>query len=379
MIDDELDALARELLAPLVTGEKIPGDGELIAISTELGLALEVALDEQTVRIEIVPRDGAHAHRVHTEHFAIGHGDSPLPPMRALELCRRVAELVARNEARVVAGLADRGQLDARVREVHSARALVPIESADGLLYALNPYSGCTIGCRFCYAQSRLQPLRALLGLRTAAWGSWVDARVDTPVRLREELRSLPPAPIKLCPIVADPYQPIERRLRITRACLVEIRDAPAAWPTLILTRSADVLDDLALLASLPRAWVGVSLPTVDDEVRRHFEPRAATVAARRDVLRRCAEAGVRTFAVVQPVLPGPLDRLADVLAETSDGARLGALEGELGATTLFDDPRWSHARADVWQREALVELRAELARRDIAVWDGELPRGAWT
>jgi DNA repair photolyase len=378
MIDDELDALARELLAPLVPGASIPGGGELVAISSELGLVLGVRVGGVPVRIDVVPRSGAHAHRVHTEHFAIGHDDGPLAPASALALCRRIAEIVARNEVAVLARVGARVHEGGRVREVNSTRALVPMTSADGPYYALNPYSGCTIGCRFCYAQSRLQPLRALLGLPQAPWGAWVDARIDAPRHLHAELRTLPPAPIKLCPIVADPYQSIERRLRITRACLEHIRAAPQPWPTLLLTRSAHVLDDLELIATLPRAWVGVSLPTVDDEVRAHFEPRAATVAERLGVLRAFRDAGVRTFAVVQPILPGPIDALADALAETSDGAALGGLEGELGASALFDDPRWSHARSDTWQRDALARLRAQLDARGVARWRGELPAEAW-
>lgn len=378
MIDDELDALARELLAPLEVGATIPGAGLVTAISTELGLGICIDQGGRRVRLEVVPRAAARAHRVLTEHFAIGHAADASSPSTALELCRRIAEVVAANEAAVLARLrAGVRESDDRVREVRGGRMLVPTTDAEGLRYALSPYSGCTIGCRFCYAQSRLQPMRALLGLREAPWGSWVDARVDAPARLHDELRALAPAPIKLCPIVADPYQAIERKLRITRACLQAIADAPAVWPTLVLTRSAAVRDDLALLAALPRAWLGVSLPTVDNEVRRHFEPRAASIAERLDVLRDARAAGLRTFAVVQPLLPGSLAALADALALTTDGAALGVLDGELDAKALFDDPRYSEARSDAWQRERLAALRSELARRGVEVWTGELPAGA--
>ncbi|MBC8073097.1 MAG: hypothetical protein IAG13_32540 [Deltaproteobacteria bacterium] len=96
-------------------------------------------------------------------------------------------------------------------------------------------------------------------------------------------------------------------------------------------------------------------------------------------MLRAFRGAGVRTFAVVQPILPGSIDALADALAETSDGAALGGLEGELGATALFDDPRWSHARTDAWQQDALARLRDELDARGVMRWRGELPAEAWT
>lgn len=374
MIDDELDARARELLLPLELGAALPSGAVLRGISTELGLSLVLERDEQTWQIDVVPRAAARDHKVLTEHFAIGHAGGA--PAGALALCREVADVVAANEAAVLATIRSGARDDeGRVREVRSAHALV--RSQNGSFYALNPYSGCTIGCRFCYAQSRLQPLRALLGLREAAWGSWVDARVDAPTLLQDELRTLAPAPIKLCPIVADPWQAIERKLRITRACLERIRDAPRVWPTLVLTRSAAVLDDIALLASLPRAFVGVSLPTVDDTVRAHFEPRAASVDDRLAILRAARDAGLRTFAVVQPLLPGSIDALADALTLTSDGAALGELDGELDAAALFDDPRYAHARASAWQRDGLVRLRALLDARGIPVWRGELPDGA--
>lgn len=374
MIDDELEARARELLAPLVIGGTLPGGAVLRGITTELGLSLVLEREGHPLRIDVVPRAAAREHKVITQHFAIGHDVGA--PADALALCRHIADFVAANEAAVLAtirsGVHDD---DSRVRAVRSAHALVP--SADGSSYALNPYSGCTIGCRFCYAQSRLQPLRALLGLREAAWGSWVDARVDAPTRLHDELRTLAPAPIKLCPIVADPWQAIERKLRITRSCLEQIRDAPLVWPTLVLTRSAAVHDDLALLAALPRAWVGVSLPTVDDAVRQHFEPRAASVDERLAVLRAARDLGLRTFAVVQPLLPGSIAALADALALASDGAALGELDGELDAAALFDDVRFAHARTSAWQRDGLARLRTLLEERGIAVWRGELPEGA--
>jgi DNA repair photolyase len=377
MTDDELDARARELLAPLTVGAALAGGAMVRGISTELGLVLSVEHELRMLQIDVVPRAGAQGHRVFTEHFAIGHSANTRSPVEALALCREVAAIVAANERGVVARIRSRGPEDGRVREVRSTRALVPFADERGPLYALNPFSGCTIGCRFCYAQSRLQPLRTLLGLRESGWGSWVDARVDAPALLHDELRTLPPAPIKLCPIVADPWQPIERKLRITRRCLEAIRDAPAPWPTLVLTRSAAILDDIPLLASLARAWVGVSLPTVDDDVRAHFEPRAATVDERIAILRAARRAGLRTFAVVQPLLPGRIDALADVLAETTDGAALGELEGELDATSLFDDPRFAHARAPAWQREGLAQLRAVLEDRNVEIWRGELPEGA--
>lgn len=365
--DGELEDLARRLVAPLRTGDVVEG-ATLVAITGELALQYDFVHGDARACIEVVPRHGARAERVHTTHFALGHRGGSMHGRAALALCAALAEQIRRNEDAVIASL--RAAPEERVREVRGGAAL----HDDGGHYGLSPYRGCSIGCRFCYAQSRLQPLRTLLGHAAAPWGSWVDARVDLPELLARELATRPCAPIKLCPVVADPYQAIERRLRITRRCVEAIAAADRPWPTLVLTRAAAILDDLALWAALPRAWVGVSLPTIDDDVRRRFEPRAASVAERLEILARFADAGVPTFAVVQPVFPGDAIALADALTRVTAGVVLGPLEGEEQAGPAFD--AFAEARTARWQADRVAELRDALQARGIAVWTGELPPG---
>ncbi|MBX7080849.1 MAG: hypothetical protein K1X88_16745 [Nannocystaceae bacterium] len=369
-----MGALAFDLLAPLRPGDAIAAGLRWLALRTDLGLVLQCTLDGRPLSIELVPRAAAHGHRVFTEQLAVGHlaGTSVREPSagEAIAACEAVAAHVATRERDAIAR-ARLGAARPRVRSVAGGRALHDC----GDHYALSPYRGCTIGCRFCYAQSRWQPWRALLQpAGDEPWGTWVDACEDAPSCLQRELEQLPPRPIKLCPIVADPYQPIERRLRLTRLCLEVIAAASRPWPTLVLTRSDLVRDDLALLQALPRAWLGVSLPTADDEVRAHFEPRAATVAARVQLLRDAAAAGLRTFAVVQPLLPGPIDALCEALQHAHAGVAIGTLEGEQDAGPLFDAPRYRHARSDDWQRAQAQALRESLARAGVPVWHGELP-----
>ena len=366
-----LDELAHALIAPLQPGDRV-GDLRLAAIVTDLAIHYELRGADTRAIIEVIPRDGARAERVTTRHFAVGHRATTIDDRRAIELCRIIAARIAANEDDALAAMRAVAEPSDRVRSIHAAHALVATHPLTH--YTLSPYRGCTIGCTFCYAQSRLQPMRALLGRAPAPWGSWVDAHVDMPEVLARELDTLPCAPIKLCPIVADPYQAIERRLRVTRGCLERIARATQPWPVLVLTRAHEILDDTALIASLPRAWVGVSLPTIDDDVRRHFEPRAATVAERLLVLRRFADAGVRTFAVVQPMLPGDVDALADALQIASAGVAIGTLEGEEQSGPSFDAPQFTEARAADWQRARAARLGEALAARGVAVWTGELP-----
>jgi DNA repair photolyase len=238
---------------------------------------------------------------------------------------------------------------------------------------------GCLVGCRFCYAQSRVGEVRRLARLPEAPWGSYVDARVNAPEVLARELESLPAWPIKFCPIVSDPYQPIERRLGLMRACLEALRAAARPRPVMVLTRCRLVERDLDIIAALPRGLVGVSIPTIDDSVRRHFEPRGASIPERLAILETFARAGVETFAVVQPILPGSIPELAEALARLSRSVSIDVLRGTFGAEAEFADPRYEHAQSGAWQRARADELADELRARGAQVWSGELPPGIAT
>lgn len=382
----DLDAHLAALLAPYGPGDEV-GGARFVGASTELGMRLTFELSGRIVHVEVAPREEGVRFAASTEHLLFGYrsgsssGGEQLRPGEGMALCTAVAALARRNEAGVLARLAEtaaaareRQHDHARVREVH-VRSL--LESADWKgtrYYTVSPYVGCLIGCRFCYAQSRVGMVRRLEGLPTAPWGSYVDARVNAPEVLERELAARPGAPIKFCPIVSDPYHAIEARLGITRACLEVLRERGRAFPTLVLTRSRLVRRDAPLLASLASAYAGVSIPTIDDEVRRHFEPRAATIAERLETLQHLREHGIRTFAVIQPMLPGPLDVLADALAEHVSSASLDVLTSIEGAEDDFTDPRYAIARDPRWQLERAHALAEALRARGVVLWQGELP-----
>jgi DNA repair photolyase len=282
------------------------------------------------------------------------------------------------NEARVFQATEDeQGDDDgARIRRVNVTDVLERAGQKDQSFYTLSPYVGCSIGCRFCYASSKVDPMRAVLGLPVVPWGSYVDVRRNAPEVLANELERFPTLPIKFCPVVSDPYQAIERRERLTRRCLETIRAASRPWPTLLLTRSKLILDDVDLIASLPRVFVGVSLPTIDDEVRAHFEPRAASVPERLEILRTLRQAGISTMAIVQPIFDGSLERLADALAETVDSVSIDVLRGVMGAEREFSAVRHAPTREQTWQVTQARTLAGLLDERGVPVWISELPPG---
>lgn len=368
MSADLADALL-ELLAPLRPGDALEG-ATLRHASTELGLRITFEDAGELVHVEVFPDAPGTKHVARSARLLFAYRAGGASAKRGEALCRAVAARARVNEARVLEALAA-GADAARVREVEVTRALEPAGTPARPYSTLSPYVGCLIGCRFCYAQERVGIARAFGGATRAPWGSYVDARTNVAAVLARELAGAPAWPVKLCPVVSDPYHAIEARLRLTRACLEVLRDA-APRPVLVLTRARLVERDLDVLEAMPGAWLGVSLPTIDDAVRAWFEPRAASVAERLAVLRAARARGVRTFAVVQPILPGDPTELADALAEVAGSVSLDVLRGEGDAAPLFD--AHPEAREAAWQRARLEAIHASLVARGVPVWDGELP-----
>ena len=185
---------------------------------------------------------------------------------------------------------------------VDCSRSIVATNSSPdvGFDVSVNPYRGCEHGCVYCYAR----PTHEYLGLD---FESKIFVKPDAAKLLRRELVSPKwiPKPLALSG-VTDPYQPVERRMGITRACLEVL--AEFRNPVLIVTKSSLVTRDIDLLASLARhdaACVAVSVTTLDPRLHGLMEPRASTPARRLEVLRRLTEAGIPAAVFVAPIIPG--------------------------------------------------------------------------
>jgi DNA repair photolyase len=233
----------------------------------------------------------------------------------------RVIALVRAREASLPSAPRPAADRKTLVREVLVDRLLMQESSRR---YYINPYVGCMIACPFCYVIDRADFSRRLEGLPQLPWGRYVDVKINAAEVLRRELQSEPRGTVRMSPIVTDPYQPAERRYRITRQCL-EVLLATELVPV-VLTRAARILEDLPLLRRFPKALVGFSIPTDDDAYRQIFEPAADPIDDRLDALAAIHHAGVGTFAVIQPVLPMNVDRLVDRLAPLVRAVRLDRL-----------------------------------------------------
>ena len=374
-----------ELLAPSRIGDEVVPGARLTGASEELGLRLTFDVAGVDVHVEIALGElpgpaGARSRRLKFSYRA-GSGDATVDPRAGIALCQAVARIAEGHEDAVLAaierdaaGARTTEEAGARIREVRVDQLLMPASGGRTRHYTLSPYVGCLIGCRFCYAQSRVNGVRRLSQLPDVPWGSYVDVRMNAAEVLARELEALPERPIKFCPIVSDPYQVVEKRYGVTRACLEVLRDSKVARPTMILTRSRLVERDAELIASLPLGYAGCSIPTVDDTVRRHFEPRGSAIGERLGALATLRAAGARTFAVVQPLLPGSVVGLADALAAVVSSVSIDVLHGVEGAAEEFADPEYAYATSPTWQAERAHELAELLRARGVAIWDGELP-----
>ncbi len=208
--------------------------------------------------------------------------------------------------------------------DVDAARTILARnDSPDvGFDRSINPYRGCEHGCIYCYAR----PSHAYLGLSPGLdFETRLFWKPEAAALLRRELsrRGYRPAPIALG-ANTDPYQPIERRLRSTRAILEVL--AEFRHPFGIVTKSALVLRDLDLLAPLARRGlcrVTVSVTTLDHRLARAMEPRASTPERRLAAIRGLAAAGVPTQINVAPIIPGLTDHEIERLVAA--GADAGA------------------------------------------------------
>ncbi|MEW5927489.1 MAG: PA0069 family radical SAM protein [Gemmatimonadota bacterium] len=187
---------------------------------------------------------------------------------------------------------------------------------------SINCYRGCSHGCIYCYARPNHEYLGFSAGLD---FETRIMVKEDAPALLRRELSSPRWRPeVVAMSGVTDPYQPVERKLRLTRGCLEVLAEArnPVGIVTKnhLVTRDADLLGELARFGA---ALVFLSITTLDPKLQRVMEPRTSIPARRLDAIRELADAGIPTGVMVAPVIPGLTDHEMPAILEAA--ARAGA------------------------------------------------------
>ncbi|MEE8597883.1 MAG: DUF5131 family protein [bacterium] len=165
-----------------------------------------------------------------------------------------------------------------------------------GVDYCINPYVGCFHGCKYCYATF----MKRFTG-HTEAWGSFVDVKVNSPEVLQRQLQRKARGRVMISS-VTDAYQPIEAKYKLTRKCLEVLLQYQ--FPVDILTKSPLVLRDLDLIKEFKDIEVGVTVTTNDEKIRKVFEPKAPSITARINTLKKLHNNGINTYAFIGPVLP---------------------------------------------------------------------------
>lgn len=193
------------------------------------------------------------------------------------------------------------------VREIYAKGILSKSKVYD---YTINAYTGCQHACTYCYARF----MKRTTG-HIEPWGEFVDVKINAPELLRKEINKKPRGRAWISG-VCDAYQPLEKKYELTRKCL-EILVAHD-WPITIQTKSPLVLRDKELIRKASDIEVGLTVTTADDNIRRLFEPNAPPIKERIRALDELHKAGIRTFAMIAPMLPNA-EELAALLSGKVD------------------------------------------------------------
>ena len=174
--------------------------------------------------------------------------------------------------------------------------------------YVINPYTGCQYGCTYCYARF----MKRFTGHKER-WGEFVDVKINAAELLQQEINKKPAGRVWISG-VCDPYQPLEKRYELTKKCLEILRQHD--WPATIQTKSALVLRDMKLLRGSGKIEVGLTITTRDEKVRQLFEPNAPSSQERIEALEELHLAGIKTFAMIAPMLPGAEELAAALIGK---------------------------------------------------------------
>ena len=163
--------------------------------------------------------------------------------------------------------------------------------------FTLNPYSGCTFGCVYCYAAAFARD-----GEKRTNWGKWVDVKENALSLIRKQHGKLKDSIVYMSS-VTDPYQPVDRVTKITRELIKELFEQKAK--VVIQTRSPLVKRDADILAKFKnRVQVNMTVTTDSEKVRKQFEPTCSSNEARLGAIKKIADEGIPSCITMTPLLP---------------------------------------------------------------------------
>ncbi len=213
--------------------------------------------------------------------------------------------------------------------------------------FTLNPYGGCGFGCEYCYAK-----FFATSAKHRETWGEWVSVKTNAGELMAKACRSgvlISGDPVYMSS-VTDPYQPIERRLQLTRAVLETMLHSGVQPRLTIQTRSPLVTRDIDLFQQFTSMRVNLTINADSEEVRVRYEPRCPSIAVRLRTAEELTRAGIRIGVSISPMLP---------LKNAEEfGARLAHLDADEYVTQYLKPGRSRFAAGS--SAEALQKARED-------------------
>ena len=241
-----------------------------------------------------------------------------------------------------------------------------------GFETSVNPYRGCEHGCIYCFAR----PTHEYLGMSAGLdFESKIMVKTDAPRLLEAELSSPKWKPqVVVMSGVTDPYQPIERKLRITRGCLEVL--AKFRNPVAIITKNRLVTRDIDLLGELANhnaSAVNVSVTSLDPNLQRVLEPRTSSPSARLEAVAALHAAGIPVGVMVAPIIPGLTDHEVPGIVEAC--AKAGA---QFAGYTIVRLP-WAIAPLfEHWLDEHFPEKKQKVLERIRHIRGGKMNDPRW-
>ena len=194
-----------------------------------------------------------------------------------------------------VASISDNNKKQIKIREI-KAKSIINRSNLPDADYVINPYIGCIHSCLYCYARF----MKRFTG-HTEPWGKFVDVKINAPDLVPAKTLKYRNKSIFLAS-VTDPYNPLEEKYQLTRKILEKL--IPLQPDLGIQTKSDLVLRDIDLLGQFKNCEVGLTITTLDDNLRKEIEPFASPVKNRIKALEKLKEVGSNTYVFIGPILP---------------------------------------------------------------------------
>jgi len=246
-----------------------------------------------------------------------------------------------------------------KVREVFS-RTVLTKTAIPGLDYCINPYVGCGHGCRYCYATF----MKRFTG-HMEPWGEFVDVKVNAPHLLRRQLKRARRGVVSLS-TVTDPYQPLEKKYKLTRECLEALLERQ--FTVSLLTRSSLCLRDMDLFKRFEKIEVGLSVTTHDEPIKKIFEPHSPSIASRIRALTALRREKIGTYAFIGPMLPLDPGRLVTMLDGLVDEVLIDRMNYTNKVKAIYRKAKLDQYLEEDYFRIVGTELRERFEEKGVTV-----------